>query len=149
MIQTVHGCEESDTKTGAGGGEPEAILMSAAGRIANGYFHRLAGLDISQEMMRQVPIPDIDFRVAQVENMPFPDDLFNVVTLHSVLHHLFEMEAQFREIYRCLNRRNLLCRRKSECVLLRTLHGVDTSDVALHLSSGQQLNRCRRTSPFT
>jgi len=46
--------------------------------------------------------PRIDLKVAQAENLPFSDDRFNVIHVARVLHHLFEMEAPFREIYRCL-----------------------------------------------
>ena len=85
----------------------EAILDVGCGTgfilsIAYGYFNHVDGVDISVEMMKQVPIPGIDLIVAQVENLPFPDDRFNVITMHGVLHHLFEMEEPFGEIYRCL-----------------------------------------------
>jgi len=115
----------------------EAILDVGCGTgfilsIANGYFNNLAGVDISNEMLKQVSIPGTDLRVAQVENLPFPDDRFNVVTLHGVLHHLFEMEAPFREIYRCLKPGGIFYADESpNAYCLRTLHGVDISDVAL------------------
>lgn len=115
----------------------EAILDVGCGTgfilsIANGYFNNLAGVDISSEMLKQVPIPGIDLQVAQVENLPFPDDRFNVVTMHSVLHHLFEMEAPLREIYRCLKPGGIFYADESpNAYCLRTLHGVDTSDTAL------------------
>jgi len=95
--------------------------------IAHDCFHRLAGIDISRQMLDQISIPGIDLRVAQVENIPFPDGSFNVITMHSVLHHLYEMETPFREIYRCLTSGGIFYADESpNAYCLRTLHGIDT-----------------------
>ena len=115
----------------------EAILDVGCGTgfilsIANGYFNNLAGVDISSEMLKQVAIPGVDLRVAQVENLPFPDDRFNVITLHGVLHHLFELKVPFGEIYRCLKPGGIFYADESpNAYCLRILHGVNTSDAAL------------------
>ena len=43
-----------------------------------------------------------DFQVADAENLGFPDESFDVVYSHGVLHHTPDIEAAVQEIYRVL-----------------------------------------------
>lgn len=45
---------------------------------------------------------DIEGRVADAESLPYPDDMFDVVIGHAVLHHIPDLELCFREIVRVL-----------------------------------------------
>ena len=67
------------------------LTMAIHGRIAPGEVH---GIDASPEMIAvavgkaaKVGL-DIDFQVAVVEALPFPDDRFDLVTSSLMLHHL-------------------------------------------------------------
>ena len=111
----------------------EALLDVGCGTgfmlgIAHGRFRRLAGIDISKNMLDRIAIPDVDLRIGQVEDMPFPDGSFNVITMHGVLHHLYEMETPAREIYRCLKPGGILYVDESpNAYCLRVLREIDAS----------------------
>jgi SAM-dependent methyltransferase len=109
----------------------EALLDVGCGtgfilEIARGRFRRLAGIDISRKMLDSVPVPEADLHVAQVEDLPFPDGSFNVITMHSVLHHLCDMDAPFREIFRCLKSGGVFYADESpNAYCLRALNGIN------------------------
>ncbi|WP_199433486.1 class I SAM-dependent methyltransferase [Qaidamihabitans albus] len=45
---------------------------------------------------------DVDGRVADAERIPYPDDSFDLVIGHAVLHHIPDVPAAFREVLRVL-----------------------------------------------
>ncbi|GAB2767842.1 class I SAM-dependent methyltransferase [Amycolatopsis magusensis] len=45
---------------------------------------------------------DVDGRVADAERIPYPDDSFDLVVGHAVLHHIPDVPAAFREVLRVL-----------------------------------------------
>src|SRR5689334_7592189 len=45
---------------------------------------------------------DIDGRVADAEGIPYPDDTFDLVVGHAVLHHIPDVELSLREVVRVL-----------------------------------------------
>lgn len=45
---------------------------------------------------------DVDGRVADAEGIPYPDDSFDLVVGHAVLHHIPDVAAAFREVLRVL-----------------------------------------------
>jgi SAM-dependent methyltransferase len=45
---------------------------------------------------------DVDGRVADAERIPYPDDTFDLVVGHAVLHHIPDVPAAFREVLRVL-----------------------------------------------
>ncbi|WP_216215826.1 class I SAM-dependent methyltransferase [Amycolatopsis aidingensis] len=45
---------------------------------------------------------DVDGRVADAERIPYPDDSFDLVIGHAVLHHIPDVRAAFREVLRVL-----------------------------------------------
>lgn len=78
----------------------------------NGYFchwiaqripvSRVAGCDISAPRieMARLRYPAFDFRVAELTQLPWPDNTFDVVTCIEVLEHLPDPEATMRELMR-------------------------------------------------
>ena len=47
-------------------------------------------------------IDDLDARVADAEALPFPDETFDLVIGHAVIHHLPDVDAAFAEAFRVL-----------------------------------------------
>ena len=45
---------------------------------------------------------DVDGRVADAERIPYPDNSFDLVVGHAVLHHIPDVQAAFREVLRVL-----------------------------------------------
>lgn len=72
--------------------------------IAKKYFKRIIGVDITPAMLKQVDLSDgnIELFEASSENLPVGDEEVDVCTGYSFLHHLYNLPATFKEIYRCL-----------------------------------------------
>jgi SAM-dependent methyltransferase len=78
-----------------------AQLVGAKGRVA--------GIDLSPEMIgmaeagfRETVFPNVEFRVAEVEALPFPDCSFDVALSNGVLNLMPDKPAGLREIFRVL-----------------------------------------------
>lgn len=78
-----------------------AQLVGPAGRVV--------GVDMSPEMMavaeaglREVTAPQIEFRVAEVEALPFPDASFDIALSNGVLNLIPDKAAALREIFRVI-----------------------------------------------
>ena len=71
--------------------------------LAHDVFNELDGVDITPEMLSLVtPRPNVRVQLALAEELPFENNHFDVVTAHSVLHHLADLFVVFREIRRVL-----------------------------------------------
>ena len=71
--------------------------------LAHDLFTHLEGVDITEEMLEQVtPRPNVHTQLAAAECLPFPDQAFDVVTCYSLLHHLSDAGAVFKEARRGL-----------------------------------------------
>jgi ubiquinone/menaquinone biosynthesis C-methylase UbiE len=74
--------------------------------IAKNHFSKITGIDVTQAMLDRVdPSPgfgEVTVRIAEIENMPFAENEFDIVTAYAVIHHLHSLEPAFREIYRVL-----------------------------------------------
>jgi SAM-dependent methyltransferase len=62
----------------------------------------VTGVDFSSEMIRvaQDRFPEIEFKEADAERLPFDDCSFDVVVGAYLVHHLARPDAAFQEIYR-------------------------------------------------
>lgn len=76
---------------------------------------RWSGLDLTQESVARVGIrlairslPHQDLRQGSVLDIPWPDDSFDVVFSHGVLHHVPDIDTAQREIHRVLRPGGLL-----------------------------------------
>jgi len=69
-------------------------------------FEHVVGLDISREMIKVCKSKGLGnkahFLVADAENLPFRDGIFDIVTMHAALHHLPSPSSCFKEIRRIL-----------------------------------------------
>ncbi|MBI3086892.1 MAG: methyltransferase domain-containing protein, partial [candidate division NC10 bacterium] len=78
-----------------------AQLVGPAGRVA--------GIDLSPEMLAvaeagraEAGLPQVEFREASVEALPFPDASFDVALSNGVLNLIPDKPAALREIFRVL-----------------------------------------------
>jgi ubiquinone/menaquinone biosynthesis C-methylase UbiE len=69
-------------------------------------FEQVVCLDISKEMIRKCKAKNlgskIHFIVGDAENLPFRDNIFDLITMHAALHHLPAPSMALKEIYRAL-----------------------------------------------
>jgi len=64
----------------------------------------VAGIDFSASMIEvaKARYPDLEFREADAESLPFDDESFDAVVSSFVVHHLARPETVFREVRRVL-----------------------------------------------
>ena len=64
----------------------------------------VVGIDLAPQMVRVATghYPDIEFRAARAEELPFDDESFDVVVAGYVVHHLASPEDAFGEVRRVL-----------------------------------------------
>jgi demethylmenaquinone methyltransferase/2-methoxy-6-polyprenyl-1,4-benzoquinol methylase/phosphoethanolamine N-methyltransferase len=107
MTVELAGLQPGDSLLDVGCG-PGSVTIPAKKRL--GTNGRAAGIDPSPEMIaraRQNAAQkglDIDFRVGVIEDLPFPDATFDVVTASLMIHHLpGDLKASgLAEVYRVL-----------------------------------------------
>jgi SAM-dependent methyltransferase len=82
------------------GSESESLIRLGA---------RWSGIDLTEESIQRVrtrltlrELPYEDLRQASVLDLPFPDNAFDVVFSHGVLHHVPDVRQAQKEIYRVL-----------------------------------------------
>ena len=79
---------------------PGTITVEFADRLAPG---RVVGLDAAAaaiEKAREFERPNLDFLEANVYELPFDDDSFDIAHTHQTLHHLADPVAALREMRR-------------------------------------------------
>lgn len=88
--------------------------MSSAFRAEFGQGFQLEGVDISEEMLREAA-KHLNFKnleknlvVADITDLPFGDDCFDVVLVAHVVEHLAAPEIGLKELYRVLKPGGLL-----------------------------------------
>lgn len=82
------------------------LLKLLAGRYPiDGY-----GADIAEKMieMARINCPDMTFAVSSCENIPFPDEMFDIITVCVALHHFPDIWAFAMEASRLLKPKGLL-----------------------------------------
>jgi len=69
-------------------------------------FHYVVGLDISREVLKKCKTKhgkrNLECVLADCEHLPFCDNIFNLVCLYSVLHHIPSPLLCLKEIYRTM-----------------------------------------------
>ena len=82
-------------------------LGSGPGHVANHLAQqgaRVTGIDFVASMidLSKEKYPELDFRMANGEQLPFEDESFDAVVSNFVVHHLARPEMVFREVSRVL-----------------------------------------------
>ena len=74
--------------------------------IAKEFFSVIRGVDVTPAMLERVDLSstscDIKVELSQAEQLPFPDNTFDVCTAHALLHHLDNIAPVIEEIHRVL-----------------------------------------------
>lgn len=94
----------------AGGIRPGSQVLeigSGPGHIADLFVKAgasVTGVDISSKMVEVARgrYPEIEFRQADAEHLPFETNMFDAVVANFVVHHLARPEKVFGEVYRVL-----------------------------------------------
>jgi ubiquinone/menaquinone biosynthesis C-methylase UbiE len=70
---------------------------------------RVMGIDLSPEMLamaeaglKEADFPNVEFRLAQVEDLPFPEECFDVALSNGVLNLIPDKPRGLREVFRVL-----------------------------------------------
>ena len=66
------------------------------------YFRRALGIDISFNMLKQTKRNNLEVIQADTLFLPFKSSLFDVVSIFSVLHHIYDYHPVFNQIKRVL-----------------------------------------------
>jgi ubiquinone/menaquinone biosynthesis C-methylase UbiE/uncharacterized protein YbaR (Trm112 family) len=66
------------------------------------YFRRAVGVDVSFNMLMQAKRNGLEVIQADILFLPFKHSLFDVVSIFSVLHHIYDYSAVFNQIARVL-----------------------------------------------
>ena len=67
---------------------------------------KVTGVDLSEEAIERAKIRkerygfEADFKVADVTNLPFSDNSFDIVSVHDGLHHIVEHKEAIKELFR-------------------------------------------------
>ena len=78
--------------------------------LAYDLFTHLDGVDITPQMLELVTARrNVRTCIASAEALPFEDEIFDVVTMYSVLHHLPDLASALREARRVLRPGGILC----------------------------------------
>jgi ubiquinone/menaquinone biosynthesis C-methylase UbiE/uncharacterized protein YbaR (Trm112 family) len=73
-------------------------------KLGNKYFKRAIGVDISFNMLKAARQNNLEVVQADVLSLPFHSSLFDVVSVFSVLHHIYDYQKVFAQISRVLKR---------------------------------------------
>jgi ubiquinone/menaquinone biosynthesis C-methylase UbiE/uncharacterized protein YbaR (Trm112 family) len=71
-------------------------------RFGKKYFKRAIGVDISFNMLKVAKQNNMEVIQGDILFLPFKSSLFDMVSIFSVLHHLYEYQQIFTQIYRVL-----------------------------------------------
>ena len=72
-------------------------------RAAEPLFDEIYGIDVSQNMLKLAQRYRATLLRASAYDLPFADCVFDAVTCHATLHHLYDMARLFSEIQRVLS----------------------------------------------
>lgn len=79
----------------------DGAQFAKAGAVYTGIDLTDAAIELAQKRFEQFGLQG-EFQVADAENLQFPDESFDVVYSHGVLHHTPDISAAVQEIHRVL-----------------------------------------------
>jgi SAM-dependent methyltransferase len=101
---------------------PGTITIDLAHRVAPGGVvgidNHPAPLGEARAEAQRRGVHNVSFAVADVDNLDFPDDTFEVVHAHQVLQHLSEPVAALREMRRVCTPGGVVAARDADCAAM-------------------------------
>jgi ubiquinone/menaquinone biosynthesis C-methylase UbiE len=79
----------------------DGAQFAKAGAVYTGIDLTDAAIDLAKRRFELFQLPGT-FRVADAERLDFPDNTFDIVYSHGVLHHTPDTAAAVREVHRVL-----------------------------------------------
>lgn len=105
-IRHLHGKKVLDI--GCGNGQ-YAVLFALLGAEAYGFDLSPVGVEVGKRMAAENGVLDnCHFSVQNAADMDYPDDFFDVVLFHEVLHHAIKYEGVREETYRIVKKGGLV-----------------------------------------
>jgi SAM-dependent methyltransferase len=97
--------KEGDTVLDAGCGQGAlSVMLAQKGAIVSGTDISVPNIEASKSYASEVGLP-VNFQVADLENLPFPDNSFDVVVCSHVLEHIPDFDKGLQEIFRVAKKR--------------------------------------------
>jgi len=110
---TFAGIREGDTVLDLGSGAGNDVFVA---RSIVGESGKVIGLDMTPEMIntairnnQKMGYKNVDFKLGDIENMPFENDCVDVVVSNCVLNLVPDKNTAFKEIYRVLKSGGHFC----------------------------------------
>jgi ubiquinone/menaquinone biosynthesis C-methylase UbiE len=96
-------CQDTLLDVASGTGD-FVVFSSDKVREATGVDISDKLIELSRNKKDELHLTNINFKIGDVENLPFEDNSFTVVTCKSSLHHMPRYEKVFAEMLRCCKR---------------------------------------------
>ncbi len=77
-------------------------------KFGNKYFRKAIGIDVSFNMLKRAKQNNLEVIQADIMFLPFKPSLFDVVSIFSVLHHLYDYQKVFTQVSRVLKKGGFL-----------------------------------------
>lgn len=94
---------------GCGGGRTTVAWKLLGAKACIGVDASPIGVSDAQKRVAQSGIENVEFRVANLLDLPFNDDTFDIVYCNGVLHHTTDWREGIRQILRVLKPNGLGC----------------------------------------
>lgn len=96
---------------------PGSITVDLAKHVEDGHVTGIENvpdpLDGARGFAKAKGISNVDFRVGDIHDIPFPDDSFDVVHAHQVLQHIAEPVRALQEMRRVVKKGGIVAVRES------------------------------------
>jgi len=85
-----------------------SVMLAQRGAIVTGCDLSIPNIENARHHSKEVGVDNIEFLVADLENIPFADSSFDLVVSSHVLEHLPDFDQGLREIMRVTKRRAVI-----------------------------------------
>ncbi len=98
---------------------PGTISAGLAARVDPGHLHGVdmeaSQVELARTSCKLLSVPNVTFHVADVTDMPFEDDFFEVAHCHALLQHVPDTQAVLAEVKRVMKPGGIISCREMIC----------------------------------